>query len=198
MLALDHLAIVCADLQQGVNWAEARLGVPFQSGGQHPRFGTHNRLLGLADGLYLEVISPDPDPDAVVTGPRWFGLDHPPQSPQLGNWICQAENLDKHAPHAGHAIALSRGDLEWQITVPTDGSLPYGGAFPTLIKWGVGSTHPSATLAPSGLRLTALHVHCTGLAPDLSIDPRVVFHPHADRVKLTADFETDTGGQVSL
>jgi len=40
------------------------LGVPFQPGGRHDVFGTHNALLGLADGLYIEAIAIAIDPDA--------------------------------------------------------------------------------------------------------------------------------------
>ena len=193
MFKLDHLAVVCRDLAQGTDWLEARLGVQMQPGGQHARFGTHNRLLGLADGLYLEVIAPDPAAD--VTGPRWFGLDDAPEVPRLGNWICQTDDLATHAATAGPAIALERGALRWQITVPDDGSLPEGGAFPTLIKWGAGITHPAQTLRPSGLRLTALHVYrATPLGA--AMDPRVTLHAEATRPALEAHFDTPQGPKV--
>ena len=59
MLVLDHLAIGCRDLDAGSRFTEALLGVPMASGGQHARYGTHNRLLSLGPDLYLEVIAPD-------------------------------------------------------------------------------------------------------------------------------------------
>ncbi len=59
-LKLDHLAVACANLDEGVDWVEEQLGVPLQPGGQHARYGTHNKLLGLGDGLYFEVIAIDP------------------------------------------------------------------------------------------------------------------------------------------
>ncbi|MFT7146990.1 MAG: hypothetical protein ACJASZ_001872, partial [Yoonia sp.] len=49
MLTLDHLAVACASLDEGTAWVQDRLGVTLQQGGQHPRYGTHNTLLGLAD-----------------------------------------------------------------------------------------------------------------------------------------------------
>ena len=82
-MRLDHLAIGAQTLQEGVAWAEAKLGVSFQAGGTHARFATHNRLLGVADGLYLEVIAADPD--ATCEGPRWFGLDTFSGPPRLVN-----------------------------------------------------------------------------------------------------------------
>ena len=74
MLQLDHLAVAARDLDEGRAVVEAALGVTLQRGGRHARFGTHNLLLGLEDGLYLEVIAIDPDapgPDEA----RWFDLD---------------------------------------------------------------------------------------------------------------------------
>ncbi|WP_375255113.1 VOC family protein [Yoonia sp.] len=74
MLILDHLAVAGTSLEEGTASVEDRPGVPLQVGGKHRRFGTHNTLLGLADGVYLEVIAKDPDavPEA---GRGWFGLD---------------------------------------------------------------------------------------------------------------------------
>ncbi|SFS03408.1 VOC family protein [Yoonia litorea] len=161
MLKLDHVAIACTDLSEGTAWVEERLNVKLQPGGQHARYGTHNTLLGLADGLYLEVIAIDPEatPEA---GHSWFGLDHFSGPPRLANWICQTDDLEsavaKAPPEAGSPRALTRGDLEWQITVPDDGALPFQGAFPTLIAWGQGVVHPSDQLSDSGCRLVSLSV----------------------------------------
>ena len=73
-MQLDHLAITCASLEDGTAWAEERLGVPLEPGGRHDRFGTHNRLISLGPGLYLEVIAPEPGTTPAV--PRWFDLNH--------------------------------------------------------------------------------------------------------------------------
>jgi catechol 2,3-dioxygenase-like lactoylglutathione lyase family enzyme len=70
----DHLVLAARDLDAGAAWLESLLGVKLAQGGKHARMGTHNRLLGLGDNFYLELIAIDPD--AVAPGrPRWFGLD---------------------------------------------------------------------------------------------------------------------------
>ena len=99
MLILDHIAVACTSLEEGTAWVQDRLGVVLQQGGQHPLYGTHNMLLGLADGLYLEVIAKDPDahPEA---GHSWFDLDRFYGAPRMANWICQTENIAA-APKVG-------------------------------------------------------------------------------------------------
>jgi hypothetical protein len=152
MFMLDHIAVAATDLQSGVAWVENQLGVRLQPGGAHPRYGSHNMLLGLADGLYLEVIAKNPDlpPEA---GHSWFGLDQFSSAPRLANWICRTDDLAAYRAISGPARALQRGDLHWDITVPDDGMLPYGGAFPTLLRWAKGTVHPASKLTQSGLRL---------------------------------------------
>ena len=181
-MQIDHLAITCADLATGAAWAMAHLGQPTEPGGQHARFATHNRLIRLGDGEYLEIIAPDPatQPD----GPRWFGLDRA-GPPVLGNWIVRAPDLTGLPPEAGQPLAMSRGALHWQIMLPSDGHLPMDGGFPTVIAWGAGVPHPADRLPDRGLRLAALDVlHPQAdrlrqmLAPRLT-DPRVRFIPAA-------------------
>jgi len=162
MLKLDHLAVACTNLAEGTAWVEDQLGVKLEPGGQHARYGTHNRLLGLEGGLYFEVIAKDPDamPEA---GHAWFGLDDFKGPPRLANWICQTDDLAtalaKAPAQAGAPRKLTRADLEWQITVPDDGSLPFQGAFPTLIEWAEGTHHPADRLPPSGVKLLGLEVN---------------------------------------
>ena len=59
---IDHLVYACANLERGMDEIEAQLGTRPVRGGRHPKFGTHNALLGLGDGVYLEIASRDPDP----------------------------------------------------------------------------------------------------------------------------------------
>ncbi len=205
MWRLDHLAVVCADLTEGTAWAEAALGAELAAGGNHARYGTHNRLLGLGPDLYLEVIAPDPG--AASQGPRWFGLDAVSGPPRLGNWIAACDDLDTAlgaSPNrAGEAVDLERGDLKWRIAVPADGSLPMAGGWPTLIEWAHGTRHPASRLADSGLRLKRLAIGhpeaaaiSAKLAPLLD-DPRITF-VQAPTVSLSAILLTPQGDERHL
>lgn len=171
MVTLDHLAMSARTLGEGVVAVEAALGVPVGPGGHHPTMGTHNRLLSLGPGEYLEVIAIDPaapPPDH----PRWFRLDRFNGVPRMTNWILRTSDLDTAlaaAPAgAGQAVDLARGDYRWRMGVPPDGCLPFDDAYPALIEW-QGTKHPTDALPDRGCRLARLEVA----------------HPQADLLRAT-------------
>ncbi len=195
MWELDHIAVGCADLDAGTAWVESILRVPLLPGGKHARFGTHNRLLGLAGGVYLEVIAPDPDAQAQES---WFGLAGFNGPPRMVNWIVRVPDLPATlATHTGggRAVSMERGALNWRIAVPADGSLPQAGGFPTLLQWGQGITPPGISLPASGCALTALtilHPNAKRLAEIPLADPRIRFEL-APAPGLRATFDTPSG-----
>ena len=201
MLKLDHLAVLAGTLDDGRAMIEAALGTPLQPGGQHRHFGTHNLLLGLEDGLYLEVIAVDntvPRPAC----PRWFDLDRLSGPPRLGNWICQVDDLDAAVakfPHAGIPVSLSRGDLRWQMAVPQGGILPYDNMFPALMEWHC-DDHPAKRLAPSGCQLERLvirHPRAAILEREIRPvlpDPLVIFE--TGQAGMQAELSTPHGRRI--
>jgi hypothetical protein len=194
-LRLDHFAIAAETLEDGVAWAEDRLGVSFLAGGKHARYATHNRLLGLADGLYLEVITADPN--ASCDGARWFGLDKFSGPPRLANWICEPDDFHEFMVYGMRKVSMERGDLRWDMGVPEDGSMPLGGGFPTILHWHTDKP-PGRSLAPSGCALQTLtiaHPQADVIKNSLSsklTDPRVRFVV-AQEIQLSAAFETPRG-----
>lgn len=159
MIRLDHIAIAGETRDAAAQSVESALGVTLKTGGAHAHFGTHNHLLGLADGLYLEAISIDPQAPAPDY-PRWFDLDRFSGAPRLTNWICQTPDIEetvRHLPEAGEIVALQRGDLKWRMAVPKNGKLPFDNCFPALIQWDC-ALHPADLLPSSGWRLDQLVV----------------------------------------
>ncbi|MGB7242345.1 MAG: VOC family protein [Sulfitobacter sp.] len=199
MLQLDHIAIAGGSLAEATAHVEASLGISMQQGGEHDVFHTHNSLLGLSDGLYLEAIAINPmapRPDR----PRWFDLDRFSGPPRLTNWICACDDLDatlaKLPGGFGHPVALQRGDLKWRMAVPNSGILPFDNCAPALIEWQTGQ-HPAQRLVPSDMRLARLritHPDARDLAEFLALelnDPRIVFAKGAPG--LSAEFESRMG-----
>lgn len=176
MAAPDHLVLATHDLDAGAAWLERRLGVKLAPGGRHLRMGTHNRLLGLGEGFYLELIAIDPAAPAPGR-PRWFGLDTPTlpyQRPRLIHWVARCDDIVRDAaacPEAlGEILPMERGDYRWRISVPADGHLPGDGLLPTLIQWDV-SFHPSQRMPDAGCRLMKLEA----------------FHPQPVRIRTALD-----------
>lgn len=86
VMRLDHVSYAAGP--DGLDVTAARLagelGVEFVEGGVHPRFGTRNRVLPLADGHYLEVVAVLDHP-AADTVP--FGQAVKARSELGGGWL---------------------------------------------------------------------------------------------------------------
>src|SRR5581483_3649792 len=98
MTELDHLTIAAHTLDQGLAYVRDALGVDLPTGGAHPRMATHNRLLRLGDGVFLEVIAIDPAAPPPAR-PRWFQLDDPAlqadlrRAPRLLTWVVRTSDI---------------------------------------------------------------------------------------------------------
>ncbi|RJF71968.1 VOC family protein [Deinococcus cavernae] len=192
---MDHLVVAARSLQAGRAWLEGRLGVPLQPGGEHETFGTHNALLSLGPGAYLEVIAVNPAAPRPQR-PRWFALDTPELNaklragPQLIHWVAAVQS-----PLSG-ALELSRGANRWQLIVPDDGSLPTPGAAPTLIHWR--TPPPPTTLPDAGVRLLELQLgtpepdRLRGILNGLNFHGDVTVYD-SPQVELKARLETPSG-----
>lgn len=203
-LELDHLVVTAPTLESGVDHVRHALGCTLPFGGSHALMSTHNALMGLGGGAYLEVIAPDPEAP-VPRRPRWYALDNV-QSPGLSHWVVRTNDLDaalaQCGPWAGEAIDVSRGDLHWRLGVPADGLLPLGGAFPTLIEWPDGKG-PADKLPDLGFTLESTAVcspdadRITAFFGDRFSDPRVSVSP-AQGTGITAQIKSRDGPLARL
>lgn len=73
MTKLDHLVWAVPELDTAVAEVEATWRCSVYPGGRHPNWGSHNALVPLRGGSYLEIIAPHPDPP--LSGDRVFGID---------------------------------------------------------------------------------------------------------------------------
>lgn len=159
---VDHLILVAPDLESGMDHVEAVLGTRPVFGGRHPDYGTHNALLSLGHGTYLEVIAPDPQGSPPASG-LLFGLDEVSE-PRLATWAMRATLTPERATElagigvgglrSGFRNAADGTRLSWVLTDPFVFAL--GGAVPFLIDWGE-TPHPS-TRVPGGGKLLGLRL----------------------------------------
>lgn len=155
MIQTDHLVVAAHSLEQGVEWLTSRLGVSIPKGGEHPIMGTHNHLMSLGSGVFIEVIAINPAARASKR-PRWFALDDPiisaslKDSPKLLTWAVNTPDIHSTLKSSnidlGVAESLTRGELSWLISIRKDGSLPCGGLLPAVIQWHC-KDHPSTSMA---------------------------------------------------
>lgn len=200
-MIIDHLAVAGETLDAAVAHIETTLGIDMGPGGQHPRYGTHNRLIGLEGGLYLEAIAVDPSAEPQDQ-PRWFDLDRFQGPARLTNWILRADDLmveRAHLPvHARRVVEMQRGDLQWLMTVPSDGILPFDNLCPAVLQW-LG-TPPAGSMTPSGCSLDRLilsHPEVTELGKLVEVlfrDARIVVEAGAPG--LRAEITTPSGPRV--
>ncbi len=166
---IDHLVYATPDLDAAVEWLAAALGVRPTPGGRHHGLGTHNALLDLGGGGYLELIAIDAGAETVPDGPRPFGLDRI-AGPRLAGWAVKADGIDQCVARArrfgydpGPVQSMSRRrsdgtELHWRLTSP--GPHPVE-VLPFLIEWARDAPHPSTT-SVSGCRLLSF----TGAHPE--------------------------------
>lgn len=176
---VDHLVVVAASLDQGVQWCERVLGITPGAGGEHGLMGTHNRLFTVASPafprVYFEIIAINSGAKSPRVAParRWFDLDDQElqlrlskTGPQLAHFVASTPRvsaavraLARQGLDRGEVLEASRmtpqGLLNWKITVREDGQRLFYGALPTLIQWG--DVHPADGMAPSGVTLQSLH-----------------------------------------
>ena len=172
---IDHIVIGTANLISGTKILETKLSTKFSPGGEHMIMGTHNKLLKLQSNIYLEVIANNPN----VSKPsrqRWFSLDESSikekikKSPRLLCWVLEVDNIEdtvkKCGYNPGEILQLSRDELTWKVTVPSNGKLVENGVLPVLIEW-PSNQHPSKKLNNS----------------KVSINKISLFHPEPYKIK---------------
>jgi hypothetical protein len=201
---IDHLVITAPDLQAGSRWIQSLLGVTPTAGGSHPRMGTHNLLMKLGPDTYLEVIAIDPQGQAPAQ-PRWFQLDAPPApGSRFATWVMRVNDIEQAIRTSplehGTVQPMSRGALNWHISIPDDGRLSGNGTVPSLIQW-ESPPYPASRLAESHCTLTELQIHHPEPAAlmqclkALQFDGPVTLHASqpADEPRLLALIATPNG-----
>ncbi len=213
---IDHLVVAAHSLDQGVQWCEATLGITPGTGGEHPQYGTHNRLFKIATPAwpmaYCEIIAIQPGAKGPANprAKRWFDLDNPAlraavaEQPRLVHFVANTGDL-RAARIALSALDIERGPgmpasrhtrkgtLHWQITVREDGQRLFDGCLPTLIQWG----------KPEDEEPLRLHPRKSLPRSKVSLDSITIRHPSAAKLQaayaaLGLESVTITEGPANL
>jgi glyoxalase-like protein len=152
---IDHIMLGIDDLDRGVQAFEAATGVKPIYGGKHPR-GTHNALVSLGDGTYVEIIAVQ---QGVTPPDDYTGLAQLHTLTPIG-WAVSSKDsaqLRSRLDAAGMAVTeVAPGSrttpagktLSWQ----TFGLKDNFEEAPFFIVWSAQTAHPSTT-SPTGCKL---------------------------------------------
>ncbi|MCD2171342.1 VOC family protein [Rhizobium sp. C4] len=191
MLKLDHITVIAPTLEDGVRHVADCLGLLVPFGTRHDYMGTHNHRLQLGNATYLEIVALDRQGTQPGRA-RWFGLDDQDtvrkdwsEGRRLRGWVANTTSLDKvlaeHQDIFGQKACLPTGEPDFAFAIPEDGSLPLGGAAPSLIDhWG--DTSFIDTIPDMGARLRTMTLE----------------HPDPDRIRrLYADLKVTNAPLVT-
>lgn len=161
-MRIDHVSYAAGP--EGLQATAARLGeqlgVTPRDGGVHPRFGTRNVILPLAEGRYVEVVEclDHPASDKVP-----FGQAVKAASGRGGGWMAWVVSVDDLTPVEerlgresveGHRLTPEGNDLQWhQIGVRDvieQSNLPF------FIRWDSPAEEHPSRLETSSTRLVGL------------------------------------------
>jgi len=102
----------------------------------------------------------------------------------LKTWVVRTEDIYSTVKTCSESVgdieAMSRGEINWLITIPKDGSIPIDGGAPALIQWQA-EPHPASRLEDHGLSLIKLQI----------------FHPDPKRLlRFLNSIDLDCGVEV--
>lgn len=193
MREIDHLVYCVPELKAAMEFFQFVHGIHFTYGGQHLTQGTHNALLNIGKGAYLELLAIDPT-NHNIDPPRWMGIDLITE-PKLTRWAIKTNDLSSDVailkeanPNMGEQFNGSRKKtdgsiLEWGMALPL--ATPKVEILPFMIDWKT-SIHPTESLSKI-YPLTALKATYP--------EPSVIEKPLK---KLGIDLEVLEAKEVSL
>jgi len=152
---IDHVMLGINDLERGMDAFEQLTGVRPAYGGKHPG-GTHNALVSLGEGTYLEIIAVQ---RGVAPPGEYAGLEQLHKLTPIG-WAVSAKDsaelrnrltsagMAVTEPTAGSRTTPAGTTLSWQ-TFGLENNLDEA---PFFIVWSSQAAHPSST-SPAGCKL---------------------------------------------
>ncbi|WOQ16286.1 VOC family protein [Raineyella sp. W15-4] len=208
---VDHLSYAAGPegLLASAQFLSDALGVDSRDGGFHPRFGTRNRLIPLADGRYIEIVEVLDHP-AADKAP--FGQVVRARSEEGGGWMSWAvaiDDLSAYEAKLGREAAVGTRrfpdgrQLEWRQLgikgLQADPQLPF------FIRWISADELLPAALSAEGRTVSLRSLELSGdparLTDWLGGDPDILlegFHlewtsRHGQPGIMSATFKTPRG-----
>ena len=157
---VDHILLGIDDLDRGVKAFEESTGIKPVYGGKHPG-GTHNALVSLGDGTYLEIIAVQ---KGVAPPADFAGIEQLHTLTPIGWAVSSKDSAELRKRLDGAGLALTDSTPGSRIT-PTGKTLSWQSfglkdnfaEAPFFIVWSAQTAHPSTT-SPEGCKLQQWHI----------------------------------------
>jgi len=199
-LTLDHFMYAASDLDVLREQFHRLTGVSADQGGVHPGLGTRNALASLGQGVYIELIAPDPEQNVPDS---WGALFKNFSQAQIFTYVVKCADIElcqEQLTALGYKTELINASrktptgqlIRWRLLLPETNR--FSNFFPIFIDW-LDSKHPSETVV-TGCELAGFelgHPEAAELSrvfAALAIEVAVVY---ADRPYFQARLVTPQG-----
>jgi Glyoxalase-like domain len=188
---LDHILLAVRDLDEAAEHLEREHGLTSYVGGNHPAWGTGNRIVPLGDS-YLELIAVVDEATAAATEVgRWVAAGAGARGAPIG-WAVRPDDLDATAERLGIAAfegSRARPDgttLRWRMA-GSDRAFATP-ALPWFIDWEDRATHPGAAQRSVAARVVRIELEGSSSALEAWLGPN----------DLPLDVRDGTAGLVAV
>jgi Glyoxalase-like domain len=188
---LDHILLAVSDLDGAAEHLEREYGLTSYVGGNHPRWGTGNRIVPLGDS-YLELIAVVDERTAAGTDVgRWVANGASTTGAPIG-WAVRPDDLDATVERLGITAFEGSRDrpdgttLRWRMAgIDRAFDEP---ELPWFIDWEDRGTYPGEANTPVDARVVRIELHGNRAVLDAWLGP------HA----LPLDVRDGTAGIVAV
>jgi len=158
---IDHFVVTCEDLESTKKEFEKKTGAKIYYGGEHPSLGTHNALLPLDNGLYIEFLAPKEE----RAKSNIFNLNSTKQNGYCLSAFC-VSNIEKYLLLTDFSDSVKKAkmsritkdneEISWFIALDKQIDETFNGFIPFAIEWI--SPHPTS-LYTASCKLIRFEIH---------------------------------------
>ena len=150
-MQIDHVILATNDLKSGMREFEKLTGVKPVFGGSHPNRDTQNAIASMSGGMYVEILAPKDELDAVPDFFKEFdeltfiGFAISTPDIEREERTVRALGLDTDGTQSGSRTTPDGSSLSWRLLLINE---PGSFMNPFFISWSDDSEHPSKVQSP--------------------------------------------------
>lgn len=173
---IDHVIYGTRDLDIAVARIEAALGLPAVAGGRHEGLGTHNRIVPLSDGSFIELLAVADEQEAKGSPLGAALLAGIARGDGLLGWAVAVEDVGQVAARLGTSVTtIGRQGMTASLTAVTESlSQPF---LPFFIQRGAARSSSDAEPAITWIEVAGDAVRLSRWLGEPALPVRIVDGP---------------------